>query len=406
MIEYFVEYLFSVIDYGCLLYFFHYLNYKRIQKYRFLIAVLIISLIQFLSELFSLPRYLVSVKDFVLIFSFLMIYEKERTIRTVLNAVIINALFIFLITLYINVANIIFVDIQLTLDFGIYRIFFTLIMKIVIGIFMYYSLSQLRKLALDISDKSFIITSICLCLSGFFAAYVLQLSENNRDQLFSMVLIEIIVFVLFSFSLTYNMMMKKNYQAELFEKLIKMTESHIEIIAKEQKKTEKLMHDTKNQMIEIDEYIKQDKRNLAHEHMNQWFKAFAYSHEVPLCINIYVDSVLRQHIKEYPMIEFQFKLQIPEHICMNTTDLLSMITMILETSLEVTKHSKEKKYYLELKGNEHELFLFERYTVNESYIEKDNFKESYIKELIHKYDGSLSTVRKNEEITRSFFLIL
>lgn len=405
MVENVLEYLFSLIDYGCLLFFFHYLNYEKINRMKFIIAIFLMSLVQFLSEFWLLPRYIISIKDFILIFSFFIIYTKYRNARTVLNALIINVLFIFILTLCINVANVIFVDIHMTLVFGIYRIFFTLTIKVLIFMLMYFCLSQLRKLEFDISDKSFRITALFLCLSGFLAAYILQLSEYNREQLFLMVLIEIIVFTLFCFSLTYNMLMRKNYYNLMFQKLILMTESHIEQISNEHKQIEKLIHDTKNQILEMDMLIQQNEKDKAHQYIENWLRNFVYSHEVALCLNVYIDSVLRQKMKDYPMIEFHLKLQIPENIPMKTTDLLSIITIIVEQSCNVIKNSANKIYHLEIKGNEYELSFIERYETNGIFLKKDVFKESYIKELFQKYDGDITTTIENGEITKSFFLI-
>ena len=50
------EYLFSVIDYCYVLLFFHLLTNKKIEKVKFIIAVVIFSSIQYVSEFVELPR--------------------------------------------------------------------------------------------------------------------------------------------------------------------------------------------------------------------------------------------------------------------------------------------------------------------------------------------------------------
>lgn len=65
------EYLFSVIDYCYVLLFFHLLTNKKIEKVKFIIAVVIFSSIQYVSEFVELPRMYASLKDnFLLMFFF------------------------------------------------------------------------------------------------------------------------------------------------------------------------------------------------------------------------------------------------------------------------------------------------------------------------------------------------
>lgn len=407
MIEFIIEYLFSLVDYAYLLYFYLYLNHDKINmKKRSFIAILLMALIQYASELFVLPKFISSVKDNIFIFLFLLLYGKKKNINNSLNALMISSLFLCLLSLCVNIANMISINIGLTLVFGMYRIIFSIVIKACIILMMYLILSQLRKVEFETSNKTFMITIICLSICGILASYILQLSEGNQNWMIAMILIEIIAFSILYFSLTYNILMKKNYHAIMFQELIALTEQQIDEISLEHKQTEILIHDVKNQMLEIDDMAKRNETDKIHEYINQWMKSFVFSHVTPLCLNIYVDHVLRQKMKEYPMILFHIKLQIPEHIPMNTTDLLSFITMILDKSCKSIKQHDDKNYYFELKGNDHELNLYESYYYDTESKKNDSFSESYIKELIEKYDGTSSTVIKESIFTQSILLIL
>lgn len=407
MIEFIIEYLFSLADYAFLLYFYLYLNHEKINmKKRFFIAILMMALIQYASELFILPKFISSVKDNIFIFLFLFLYGKKKNINNSLNALMISSLFLFLLSLCVNLANMISINIGLTLIFGMYRIIFTIVIKACIILMMYLILSQLRKVEFDTSNKTFMITIICLSICGILASYILQLSEGNQNWMIAMILIEIIAFCILYFSLTYNILMKKNYHAGMFQQLIALTEQQIDEISLEHKQTQILIHDVKNQMLEIDDMANRNETDKIHEYINQWMKSFVFSHVTPLCLNIYVDHVLRQKMKEYPMILFHNKLQIPEHIPMNTTDLLSFITMILDKSCKSIKQHDDKNYYFELKGNDYELNLYESYYYDTESKKNDSFSESYIKELIEKYDGTSSIVIKESIFTQSILLIL
>lgn len=139
------EYLFSVIDYCYVLLFFHLLTNKKIEKVKFIIAVVIFSSIQYVSEFVELPRMYASLKDNFLLMFFLIAYSKKIDFKNIVNAFIIDTLFFFTLSFCITMADLLNIDLRLSLEPGIFRLIFTLILKVIMFLLMWFEVMQIKK---------------------------------------------------------------------------------------------------------------------------------------------------------------------------------------------------------------------------------------------------------------------
>ena len=205
------EYLFSVIDYCYVLLFFHLLTNKKIEKVKFIIAVVIFSSIQYVSEFVELPRMYASLKDNFLLMFFLIAYSKKIDFKNIVNAFIIDTLFFFTLSFCITMADLLNIDLRLSLEPGIFRLIFTLILKVIMFLLMWFEVMQIKKTEVLVERKSFMIIIICLGVGTFISSRILQLSEENDKFLFLMILYETIFFVILCFVLYYRIILKKKY---------------------------------------------------------------------------------------------------------------------------------------------------------------------------------------------------
>ena len=104
MIEILCEYAFSVIDYTYILLAFLLLEGKEIKFKKNILPIMVVALIQQLTEIIELPLFFGSLKDGILIVSFLLIIGKSFKKITFLHALMIDSLFALFLTLGITIA--------------------------------------------------------------------------------------------------------------------------------------------------------------------------------------------------------------------------------------------------------------------------------------------------------------
>lgn len=382
-----IEYLLSVIDYTYILYFFHMLRNEQIKKIKFIFAVLMVSVVQFASELVEMPRIYASIQDDIIVVIFLILYAKSSKIRTVLDALIIKILFNFSLSFCVTIANLISVDIHLSLQPGMYRYVFSFILKCFIILLMYIEIRQIKKSEMLMNRNNSMAIIGCLLISNFFSAIIMQLSENNKEFLITMIMLNIIIFLFLVFVMNFGMITKKNYDMEIFKEIVSMTEKNINEIVIQQREIQKIIHDTKNQMLEIDMMVEKNQLEEIRPFIKRWQENFYSSYHTPVCLNVYIDNILCNKMEEYPDINFDLKINVPEQISMNTTDLISLLTIVIDHSCETLRKNKSSQYYLEITCNENEFEIFESYQPCQINTIKDSFKENYLTNIVKKYHG-------------------
>lgn len=400
------EYLFSVIDYCYVLLFFHLLTNKKIEKVKFIIAVVIFSSIQYVSEFVELPRMYASLKDNFLLMFFLIAYSKKIDFKNIVNAFIIDTLFFFTLSFCITMADLLNIDLRLSLEPGIFRLIFTLILKVIMFLLMWFEVMQIKKTEVLVERKSFMIIIICLGVGTFISSRILQLSEENDKFLFLMILYETIFFVILCFVLYYRIILKKKYDMTIFKELIAMTEKNIDQIEIQQREIQKLIHDTKNQLLEIEMMIDQNEIEKIKPYIRQWQVNYYSSYRTPICLNVYINNILQSKIDEFSDIMFHLTINVPEIINMNTTDLIAFLTILINRSCNLLRKNKKSDYYLEIRYFDNELEIYEHFPIclvkEPKYINK--FQDDYLKSIIEKYNGDLD-VSENEEYKQCILLL-
>ncbi|MCH4286731.1 MULTISPECIES: hypothetical protein [Bacillota] len=400
------EYLFSVIDYCYVLLFFHLLTNKKIEKVKFIIAVVIFSSIQYVSEFVELPRMYASLKDNFLLMFFLIAYSKKIDFKNIVNAFIIDTLFFFTLSFCITMADLLNIDLRLSLEPGIFRLIFTLILKVIMFLLMWFEVMQIKKTEVLVERKSFMIIIICLGVGTFISSRILQLSEENDKFLFLMILYETIFFVILCFVLYYRIILKKKYDMTIFKELIAMTEKNIDQIEIQQREIQKLIHDTKNQLLEIEMMIDQNEIEKIKPYIRQWQVNYYSSYRTPICLNVYINNILQSKIDEFSDITFHLTINVPEIINMNTTDLIAFLTILINRSCNLLRKNKKSDYYLEIRYFDNELEIYEHFPIcmvkEPKYINK--FQDDYLKSIIEKYNGDLD-VSENEEYKQCILLL-
>lgn len=399
------EYLFNVIDYCYILLFFHLLTNKKIEKIKFISAVVIISSIQYVSEFIELSRMYATLKDNFLIMVFLIAYSKKIDFKNIVNAFIIDTLFFFTLSLCITMANLLNIDIRLSLEPGIFRLIFTLILKGIMILLMWFEVMQIKKTEVLVERKNFMIIIICLGVGTFISSCILQLSEENDKFLFLMILYETIFFVILCFVLYYRIILKKKYDMTIFKELIAMTEKNIDQIEIQQREIQKLIHDTKNQLLEIEMMIDQNEIEKIKPYIRQWQVNYYTSYRTPICLNVYINNILQSKIDEFSDITFHLTINVPETIDMNTTDLIAFLTILINRSCNLLRKNKKNDYYLEIRYIDNELEFYEHFPIclvkEPKYINK--FQDDYLKSIIEKYNGDVD-VSENEEYKQCILL--
>ena len=400
------EYLFSVIDYCYVLLFFHLLTNKKIEKVKFIIAVVIFSSIQYVSEFVELPRMYASLKDNFLLMFFLIAYSKKIDFKNIVNTFIIDTLFFFTLSFCITMADLLNIDLRLSLEPGIFRLIFTLILKVIMFLLMWFEVMQIKKTEVLVERKSFMIIIICLGVGTFISSRILQLSEENDKFLFLMILYETIFFVILCFVLYYRIILKKKYDMTIFKELIAMTEKNIDQIEIQQREIQKLIHDTKNQLLEIEMMIDQNEIEKIKPYIRQWQVNYYSSYRTPICLNVYINNILQSKIDEFSDITFHLTINVPEIINMNTTDLIAFLTILINRSCNLLRKNKKSDYYLEIRYFDNELEIYEHFPIcmvkEPKYINK--FQDDYLKSIIEKYNGDLD-VSENEEYKQCILLL-
>ena len=168
------------------------------------------------------------------------------------------------------------------------------------------------------------------------------------------------------------------------------------------------MHDTKNQILEIDMMVEQNRIDQIRPFIKEWQKYFFTGFHTPVCLNVYIDHILRCKIEEYPDIQFDLKLQIPEYIPMNTSDLISLFTILIDYSCRIQMKNHQSVYRLEICVKDHELEIYEKYSFDHNF--KLNyeleFKNKFIKNIVNKYQGNINQISTGDTVEQSILLFL
>lgn len=394
MIEILCEFTFSAIDYAYILLAFLLLEGKEIKFKKYLISITIIAIIQQLTEIIDLPMFIVSLKDGILIITFLLIIGKSFKKMSVLHALMIDSLFALFITLGITIATLCAIDISKTFDFGMYRIYFVLILKLFVCSCLMVTVKQLKRIMMLIHQKNYSIFISCFIICEIITSLILQFSSQRNMKFFMLLLIGA-VFLIIYILINYSILMKKNYDVKLYKKISELTENQIHDFIIEQIETRKIIHDTKNMFLDI--YLE---LNLQHYDLakgkteNYLYECSSLSYQVK-SDNVYIDMIVRQKENKYPNCEFILYQNIPENILIDSKDMIMILTLLLD---EICPNIIGKRLELKIQWNGNEFSIRARGIVKnaEDILQSGSFTYYYFQNIVEKYNGNLQ-IHQSEE---------
>lgn len=387
MIEIICEYAFSVIDYTYILLAFLLLEGKEIKLKKNILPIIVIALIQQITEIIELPVFIISLKDGILIILFLLANERSFKKITFLHALMIDSLFALFLTLGITIATLCSIDIIKTFEFGLYRLYFVLVLKVFVCSCLIMSVIQFKKIRILINQKNYSIFISCLIICEIITSLILQFSTHTQMKLFMVIFIGIAGLILYIL-INYSILMKKNYDVELYKKMSDLTENQMQDFIIEQKETRKLIHDTKNTFLDIYIDLEHQSYDLAKEKVKKYlYESSSLSYQIKSA-NVYIDTVVRQKEKKYPDCEIILIQNIPENILIDSKDMIMVLTLLLD---EICPNIISKQLELKIQWNGNELSIRARGKVKnpKSVLQSGSFNYDLFQNIVNKYEGDL-----------------
>lgn len=246
------EFGFTIFDYTFLLLAFLLFRSKPIRIKRVLFAVLFVSVIQVLIEMIIMPRYMIFLKDTFITICFLMSYDEEFSSISFTHALMIDALFMICFSFYITIAQLCSYDIVSELEYDLYHVIFTINTKIFIFSPMLILMHLFKKINVIVSDRICLIFLSCFIVCEILASILLEVSVGEKSPNAVMIILVGIMFLILYMVTNYGMVKKKNDNVIMLQQLIDIMNFQIEENINEQKQIKHLIHDMKNNLLEIE----------------------------------------------------------------------------------------------------------------------------------------------------------
>lgn len=329
MIEFIVEIIFSVMDFAMDGSFFLYLTDRKCSIKRFLIVVLTLSFVQEFFYLFDIPRWLETIRDILIINLGLLFLVKDQKLDNYIYALQTSIMFVLFLSLGVTFSKIFYINIQATMTFGLYRIVFTLCLKLFILLCMIFSCKILKKINIIFSSKIAKWHTVLITICFFLIAYVMQLSELNYQNSYFMILSIIVVILLMYVLVNYSISYKKDIEFQNLNRFVEISNAHVLQIILEQKNIKELVHDMKNQLEEIRLLSRNSDFEQIEISINSWLLDYAHKYPVSICNNVYIDALVQNFMKKHPDVTFEIKINVPETIDMDIKDLSTLLMCLL-----------------------------------------------------------------------------
>lgn len=387
------EFLSSAVDSTYLLYFYVKLigegwNFKKAS-----LAIVLITCVQYIKEVFFGFDNISILIDCVFVICFLFLYTNAKNFKNFVFAMIFDSIFVISILIFASSAVSIGVDVGATLSYGIERIIFTVLLKGFIIIcflllfkplcFLYFSLT---------STIEYLFVFIIAALEVLLA-YVLGFVEDNQGVLhFTLLLLNVAIFIFFLIY-RYSALLKKKAELEVIQYSMKITADHVEKVEREHEEIRKIRHDIKNQLLTI-QYLLEEKK---YEEASQNIQAITERlnvHKASISNNVYIDAILRQKMMEFSDIDFQLNLSISDEFKMDGSDLISLLTNIIDNACEELHRIQKTSFELKIVADKHNLMIKEENECrreNKLITDKDKRHHGYglkiMEEIVHRYNG-------------------
>lgn len=393
MTEEIFEFLSSAADYTYLLYLYVKIigekwNYKKAG-----LAIVLITCVQYIKEVFFGFDNISILIDYVILIAFLSIYIKQKNFKNFVFAMVFNTVFGISILMFASIAVFIGVDVGATLNYGIERIIFTILLKGFIIICFLLLFKPLRFLYFSLTSTIEYLFVLIIAALEVLLAYVLGFVEDNQGVLhFTLLLLNVAIFIFFLIY-RYCVLLKKKAELEVIQYSMKITAEHVEMVEREHEEIRKIRHDMKNQLLTI-QYLLEEKK---YEEATQNIQAITERlniHKASISNNVYIDAILRQKMMEFSDIDFQLSLSISDEFKMDGSDLISLLTNIIDNACEELNRIQKTSFELKIIADKHNLMIKEENECrreNKLVTDKDKRHHGYglkiMEEIVHRYNG-------------------
>lgn len=393
MTEVIFEFLSCAVDFVYLLFLYAKVIGEEWKTMRAFLAIGMITCIQYAKDTIIHFNDVSIIIDCIIMVSFLFLYIKQKDFKNFVFAMVFNTVFGISVLMFASITMFIGVDVGATLNFGIERVLFTIFVKIFIIIcflilyrplcFLYSSLTNVIEYLFV-----FIIASLEVLLS-----HVLGLVEDNQKILhFSLLLLNLVVFIFFLIY-RYSVLLRRKAEYDVIQHTMIITADHVEKMEEEYEEVRKIRHDIKNQLLTLQFLLEQDNKEEAIQNI-QAIKERIDIHTAMITNNVYIDALLRQKMAEFSDIDFQLIVSVTEDFTMNGTDIISLLSNIIDNACEELYRIQKASFQLTIIGDAHKLLIKEENECrnqNNLVTDKDKKHHGYglkiIDEIISRYNG-------------------
>lgn len=398
MIEFIVEYTLSFIDFMFIIFFFSKLIEKRIEIFKYLLFVTVVAGFQYILDIYIPLTGYKSICDPIYLIFVLIIYSGKVNVYNILNAVMINCIFVFCVVFINVISKVLYIDIEKTLVFGLYRIIYTFAMKIIIMGVLYFLIQPLISIKKRIDKATAMYFTIAVSVGSYILSYFYRDSINNRDTLNYILLFTLFLAILYYLIVKHSIALKKNADYAFIENSINMTMAQVENIQKEQIEIRQIKHDYKNELLILGELIKNKEYEKIESYIAKQTNEINDFKSKNISGNLYVDAILNQKINQYKDIEFDMDIKISETLKVDDRDMVSLLSNIIDNACEELMRIEQHKLKLEMYESKQLLTIIETNKCridNNLVTDKEGKEHGYglriIREIVDKYDGEIET---------------
>lgn len=410
MTEIVVEGMLSMMDYTILLYFYHKLLRSHLHLKKAILSVICISLLQFIKDSFFNMDGVSLFLDDIIICLFLFLYSKRVDLYHLLCACTIESIFSAAILLYMAIAKEFSIDIEGTLMFGISRITYALLMKVfVIGIFL-LSLKVLQEIefVFDYTFEKAILGIMFLIMMSF--SYIFGNIFLDDSILWDSLLFVIILIFMIYIMYRYGRLLKQLHENNVIVYKMNTTSAYVMKLEREHEKIRMIRHDMKNQLSALGSLMETKRYHEASSTLQELLTSLDLD-KVSLSNNIYVDAILRQKMNENPLVEFDIDITLSKDFTMDSTDIISLLSNIIDNACEELHRIDKHDFTLKIKGNATQLVIEEcnRCRKQHSFTTSKDCKThglgmKIMNEIVNKYHGKMQAEVHAEVFTLKIIL--
>lgn len=406
------ELLSTAVDYIYMLILYAKLVGEEWKTKRACLAIVIITCVQYSKEIFFGFDNIAILFDCVIVIAFLSIYAKQKSFKNFVFAMVFNSIFGISVLMFASIAVFIGVDVGATLNYGIDRIIFTILIKlftIASFLLLYKPLRFLYRSLTSTIEYLFVFIIVSL---EVLLAYVLGFVEDNQGVLhFSLLLLNLAVFIFFLIY-RYSVLLRRKAEYDVIQRTMKITADHVEKMEEEYEEVRKIRHDIKNQLLTIRFLLEEDNKEEAIQNI-QAITEKIDMHTATITSNVYIDALIRQKMAEFSDIDFQLDVSIADEFKMDGTDLISLLANVIDNACEELHRIQKASFQLTIIADTHRLLIKEENECrnqNKLITDKDKKHHGYglkiIDEIVFRYDGIKEARVEENHYSISIFIPL